>query len=125
VVTLFWPEAKGLFLLVPLKVALHDDNAPILDDIHKDPLAEKFLNPSIDDHVVITLVSPLHIGQLSAIFILKLFVVDLLLRVLLHVEPVGLYHWDVGCRADVKRCCVHLFVCALLGTSDLQQAMER
>ncbi len=119
-ITLFWPEAKRLFLLVPLKVALQNDNAPILDDIHKDPLTEKFLYSSIDYHVVIALVAPLHIGQLSAVFILKLFIIHLFIWMFLHVEPVGLYNRDVGCWTDVKGSCVQLFVSALLRPSDLE-----
>lgn len=73
-VTLFWPEAKRLFLLIPLKVAFHDDNTPILDDIHEDSLAEQLLDATIDDHVVVALVPPLHVGQLSAVLVLKFLV---------------------------------------------------
>jgi hypothetical protein len=110
--------------LIPLKVPLHDDNAPILDDIHKDPLAEQLLNPPIDDHVVAALMSPLHIGQLSAILVLELLILELLLPMLLHIEAIWLYDWDVGGWADVKRCGVLLLVCALLGTSNLKETVK-
>lgn len=96
--------------MIPLKVPLHNDNTPILDDIHKDPLAEQLLNPTIDNHVVVALMPPFHIGQLSAIIVLKLLVPELLLLMLLHVEAIWLYDWDVGGWADVKRCGVQLLV---------------
>ena len=123
-VSFFWPEAEGLFLLVPLKVSLQNDHASVLDDVHKHPLAEQLFNPAVDDHVELALMPPFHVSQLPALLIIQVFIVDLLLLVLLDVEAIGLDDWNVGGRADVVGTAVHLLVCALFGAGDLEEAQE-
>lgn len=125
VISFFWPEAERLFLLIPLKVPLKNDHTSILYNIHKHSLAEQFLNPTIDDHVELALMPPLHICQLSTILILKIFIFDLFLFVFFYVESVGFYDWDVGGRADVVGGAVELLVCAFFGAGDLEEAEER
>lgn len=114
VISFLWSETEGLFLLIPLEVALKNDHTPVLYDIDKHSLAEQFLNPAIDDHAELALMPPLHVGELSAILILKVLIFDLLLFVLVYVEAVGLNDWDVGGRTDVVGRGIHLLVCAFL-----------
>ena len=123
-ITVFRPKAERFFLLSPLIVSFQNDNTPILNDINKHPFIEQLFYPTIDHHCEFIVVSPLHVSQLSALFILKLLVIYFLLLVLLYVESIRLYDRYVCGRADVVWTCMHLFVCASFGTRYLKQSVK-
>jgi hypothetical protein len=121
VVSFLGSQAEGLFLLVPLKVALHDDDAPILDDVDKHPFLHKFLDSTIDHHVVLALMAPGTIVQFSVFFPLHVLVLEVLLPLLVDVEAIGLDDRYVGRGADIVGESVTLATRALLGPGDLEE----
>lgn len=96
VISLLGSEAEGFFLLVPFKISLHDDHTPIFDDVDKHPLIKEFFDPAIDDHVVLGMSTPFHVGQFSAFLVLHILVFNLVLSLFLNVKLVRFDHRDVS-----------------------------
>ena len=124
-ISFFRSEAKGLFFFVPLEVALHDYNTPILDDIDEHSFLHEFLNPAIDNHIVFTFVAPGPVIELSVFFLFHIFIFYVFVSLLVDVETIGFNNWNVGGRADVVGCSVTVTVCAFVGSGNFEQTHER
>ena len=121
-ISFFGSKWERFFFGIPLKVSLHYDNTSVLDNINKHLLFHQFFNPTINDHIVLSFVTPGHILKFSALLLLHIFFSNVLFSFLLKVKAVGFDDRNISCWTDIMGRGMLLSICTFLCSSYLHES---
>ena len=124
-ISFFGSKRERFFFGIPLKVSFHNDNTSILDNVDKHLLFHQFLNPTIDDHVVLAFMAPGHVLKFSALLLLHVFFGDVLFSFLLEIKSIGFDDRNICCWADIVGRGMLLSIGAFLCSGYLHESHER